>query len=216
MKAIIYCRVSTDKESQQTSLERQREELLALANKHQLEVIDIIEEVASSYEVEREGILRILDLAKDKSFNVLLVTDETRLGRGNAKIALLHCLSKENIQVYTFNHQGALEISEADSMILQIVSLVEEYQRKIHNAKIKRGMKRAVNNGYKPQKNLHNLGKNSGRQQIEVPIEEIIKLREKDLTFHEIASTLKGFGYNVSKATVHRRYQDYIERTNNM
>ncbi|MCY7891410.1 recombinase family protein, partial [Bacillus spizizenii] len=27
----------------------------------------------------------------------------------------------------------------------------------------------------------------------------------------EIAATLRGFGYDVSKATVHRRYQEYIE-----
>jgi hypothetical protein len=32
------------------------------------------------------------------------------------------------------------------------------------------------------------------------------------LTFSEIAATLRGFGYNVSKATVHRRYQEYIEK----
>lgn len=214
MKAIIYCRVSTEKNSQASSLIRQREELITLAQDYQLEVVEIIEEIASSYDVEREGMLKILDLAKDNYFDILLVTDETRLGRGNAKIALLHFLLKENIQVYTLNHQGKLEISEADSMIIQIVSLVEEYQRKIHNAKIKRGMKKAVANGYKPEKNLSNLGKNSGRQPLEVPIEEIIKLRQKELTFEEIASTLRGFGYNVSKATVHRRYQMYQDQNN--
>lgn len=37
-------------------------------------------------------------------------------------------------------------------MVLEIVSIVEEYQRKIHNMKIRRGMKRAVKNGFKPQK----------------------------------------------------------------
>lgn len=214
MKAIIYCRVSTEKNSQASSLIRQREELITLAQDYQLEVVEIIEEIASSYDVEREGMLKILDLAKDNYFDILLVTDETRLGRGNAKIALLHFLLKENIQVYTLNHQGKLEISEADSMIIQIVSLVEEYQRKIHNAKIKRGMKKAVANGYKPEKNLSNLGKNSGRQPLVVPIEEIIKLRQKELTFEEIASTLRGFGYNVSKATVHRRYQMYQDQNN--
>ena len=39
-------------------------------------------------------------------------------------------------------------------MVLKIVAMVEEYQRKLHNIKIKRGMKRAVENGYKPEKNL--------------------------------------------------------------
>lgn len=41
-----------------------------------------------------------------------------------------------------------------DTMLLEILAIVEEYQRKIHNAKIKRGMKRAVENGYRPEKIL--------------------------------------------------------------
>ncbi|MGA9226650.1 MAG: recombinase family protein, partial [Mesobacillus sp.] len=43
------------------------------------------------------------------------------------------------------------------------------------------------------------------------PIEEIVKLRNNGLTFAEIAATLRGFGFNVSKATVNRRYLEYIE-----
>ncbi|MBD5020760.1 recombinase family protein, partial [Xanthomonas citri pv. citri] len=85
-----------------------------------------------------------------------------------------------------------LELSEADSMVLEIVSIVEEYQRKIHNMKIRRGMKRAVKNGFKPQKNLKNQHGNSGKEKIEVPISEIVRLRANKLTFAEIAATLRG------------------------
>src|SRR5690606_41483288 len=98
-----------------------------------------------------------------------------------------------------------------DSMVLKIVGLVEEYQRKLHNIKIKRGMKRAIAKGYDPTENLSNRGVNAGRERKEVPVEEIVKLREKGLTFREIAATLRGFGYSVSKATVHRRYQEFCE-----
>ena len=38
MKAIVYCRVSTNKEAQETSLQRQEEELLALAKENHFEV----------------------------------------------------------------------------------------------------------------------------------------------------------------------------------
>jgi DNA invertase Pin-like site-specific DNA recombinase len=96
-------------------------------------------------------------------------------------------------------------------MVLKIVGMVEEYQRKLHNIKIKRGMLRAVKKGYKPERNLKNLGEHSGREKIEVPIEEIVRLRKNKLTFAEIAATLRGFGYNISKATVHRRYQEFME-----
>jgi DNA invertase Pin-like site-specific DNA recombinase len=211
MKAIIYCRVSTTKETQETSLARQEEELTALAASKGLEVVKVIKEQASGYDLEREGILDLLSSIKDKKIKTVLIQDETRLGRGNAKIALLHCIVKEGVKLYSISHHGELQLSESDSMVLQIVAMVEEYQRKIHNIKIKRGMNRAIEQGYRPERNLKNQGENSGRERKEAPMAEIVRLRGNGLTFAEIAATLRGFGYQVSKATVHRRYQQYIE-----
>lgn len=211
MKALIYARVSTNKEQQETSLKRQEEELTAIAAENGMEVVKVISEKASGYEMDRDGVFELLDEIKNADIDVILVQDETRLGRGNAKIALLHCIYREGVKVYTTAHRGELELSEADSMVLEIVSIVEEYQRKIHNMKIRRGMKRAVKNGFKPQKNLKNQHGNSGKEKIEGPISEIVRLRANKLTFAEIAATLRGFGYDVSKATVHRRFQEYIE-----
>lgn len=214
MNAIIYCRVSTTKEAQETSLQRQKEELQQLAKEYEMNVIKIIEEQASGYDIEREGIMELLDTMKQHRIDVVLVQDETRLGRGNAKIALLRCLQKEGIRVYTVSHRGELQLSEADSMVLEIISIVEEYQRKIHNLKIKRGMQRAVQNGYRPENNLRNIGEHAGRDRKDVPIEDIVRLRQNDLTFAEIAATLRSFGYDVSKATVHRRYKEHEQLVN--
>lgn len=209
MKTIIYCRVSTDKEAQQTSLERQEEELISAANLWNLQVDTIICDKASGYDLDRPGVFTMLDLIKEKNIQAVLIQDETRLGRGNAKIALLHCLLKEGVKVYNFSQNGELELSEADSMVLNIVSIVEEYQRKLHNLKIRRGMKRAVQNGFRPEKNLKHKGNVDGRERKLIPVDEIIRLRNNGLTFDEIAATLRGFGYDVSKATVHRRYREY-------
>ncbi|WP_421384801.1 YneB family resolvase-like protein [Bacillus salacetis] len=210
MKAAIYCRVSTKKDTQETSLQRQEEELLKLAGNFNFEVIHIIKDQASGYELDREGVLELLDLMKKEEIEAVLIQDETRIGRGNAKIALLHCIMKEGAKIFSISHNGELHLSESDSMVLQIVSMVEEHQRKLHNLKIKRGMRRAVEKGYEPHKNLKNRGNGEGRERIEVPVEEIVRLRDNKLTFAEIAATLRGFGYNISKATVHRRYQEYI------
>jgi DNA invertase Pin-like site-specific DNA recombinase len=209
MKAIIYCRVSTKKETQETSLERQEDELIKLSDSLGLNVFKIIKDQASGYELDRPGILQLLDIIKEEKIDAVLIQDETRVGRGNAKIALIHCLLKENVKIYTISQNGELQLSESDSMVLNIVSMVEEYQRKLHNLKIKRGMKRAVENGYKPQRNLKNRGNIEGRDRKNIPVQEIIRLRKNDLTFSEIAATLRGFGYDVSKATVHRRFQEY-------
>lgn len=211
MNAVIYCRVSTDKNEQLSSLHRQEEELLELAKNHNMRVIKVIKEQASGYEADREGALELLETLKQEKVDVVLVQDETRIGRGDAKLAFIRCIQKEGVKVYTQTHNGELELSDADSLVLKIVSHVEDFQRKIHNSKIKRGMKKAVERGYQPEKNISN-NHYGGREQIELPIEEIVRLRNLNLTFKDIAATLRGTGkYQVSKATVHRRYVEYIE-----
>lgn len=214
MEAIIYCRVSTEKEEQTTSIDRQKAELLKLADQFNLKVIKCISEKASGYSLERDEFLSVLDMARDGEFQYLLVQDDTRLGRGKAKMAILHQLIKYNIKVFTLSHNGEYILTEADEMVLDIVSTVEEYQRKLHNMKIRRGMKKAVKDGYKPQENLKNKT-NGGREKKEVPINEIVRLKDMKLTFHDIAATLRGLGHNISKATVHRRYREYMENTDN-
>lgn len=210
-KAVIYCRVSTKKEAQESSLERQEEELLVLAEKKGFEPFCVIRDKVSGYELDRPGMLELLDLVKQENIEAVLIQDETRIGRGNAKIALIHCLWKEGVSVLSIADNGGLQLSESDSMVLQIVSMVEEYQRKIHNLKIKRGMKRAVEKGFRPERNLKNRGNEAGRIRKEVPITEIVRLRKNDLTYEEIAATLRGFGYEISRATVHRRYMEYMD-----
>ncbi|MFC0470801.1 recombinase family protein [Halalkalibacter kiskunsagensis] len=207
-KALIYCRVSTDKKDQETSLKRQANELVKLAELHNLHVEEIIEERASGYDVDRDGILTVLTRLGEGTVQALLIQDDTRLGRGHAKIALLHQLRKLNVQLLTIQDHGDLTLSEADEMVLEIVSIVEEFQRKLHNSKIRRGMNEAIKNGYRPEANLKR-GVSGGRMKKQAPLEEIIRLRKMDLTFHDIAATLRGFGYDISKATVHRRYQEY-------
>ncbi|UOQ93434.1 recombinase family protein [Halobacillus shinanisalinarum] len=210
MKAVLYCRVSTAKEAQVSSLKRQRSELMMMAEHQSFEVADCIEEQASGYDIEREGIFRLLNHFSSGKADVLIIQDETRLGRGNTKIALFHQLQKLGVRIYSLSHEGELQLSESDSMVLQIVGIVEEYQRKIHNMKIRRGMKKAVEKGYDPSKNLSNQHLAPGRERVDFPVEEVVRLRNNKLTFNEIAATLRGLGYDVSKATVHRRYQEFV------
>ncbi|UOQ47790.1 recombinase family protein [Gracilibacillus caseinilyticus] len=208
-RAIIYCRVSTSKDTQETSIKRQKEELRYFASRYEMEVVQVIEEKQSGYEIEREGVFTLLEAFQNNTADTLLIQDETRLGRGNTKIALLHQLQRLDVSIFCLAQNGELQLSEGDSMVLQIVSIVEEYQLKLHNAKIKRGMRKAVDNGFNPAENLSNQHLAKGRERKHFPIEEVKRLRKNNLTFHEIASVLRGMGYNVSKATVHRRYQEY-------
>ncbi|MFD1705275.1 recombinase family protein [Siminovitchia sediminis] len=213
MRAIIYCRVSTEKQAQETSLKRQEEELSAAADRWGFQIEAIIHDTSSGYNLERPGLMDMLEKISSGGIHAVLIQDETRLGRGNAKIALMHFLYKEQIKLYSIANDGELQLSETDSMLLSIIGMIEEYQRKLHNIKIRRGMKRAVAKGYRPEHHLKNRGNVNGRERKDVPVSEIVRLRKNQLTFEEIASVMRGFGYDVSKATVHRRYQEYIEST---
>lgn len=207
--AVIYCRVSTEKEAQEISLIRQEEELQRLATELNFTLKATFSDQHSGYDMEREGLLDLLDYVKDEKIDAVLIQDETRLGRGNARMAILHLLMKTGTEIYSNHENGPVSFNEMDTMLLEILAIVEEYQRKIHNAKIKRGMQRAVEKGYRPENNLKNRGNSEGRERIEVPISEIVALRAKELTFDEITSVLNGLGHNVSKATVHRRFKEY-------
>lgn len=212
MRCVLYTRVSTEKNEQEISLVRQQEELAALAAQLGYELVHTFSDKHSGYDIDREGLLSLLEFVKREGIEAVLIQDETRLGRGNARVAILHLLAKTNTTVITNHDSGPLQLNEMDTMLLEILSIVEEYQRKIHNAKIRRGMKRAVKQGYRPEKNLKNKGNSEGRERLDVPTEEIVSLRKKGLTFEEITGILKGLGHSISKATVHRRYKEYEEQ----
>jgi DNA invertase Pin-like site-specific DNA recombinase len=211
-KAIIYTRVSTDKESQSTSLKRQKEELLSYAMENELKVIKIIEEKESGFDEKRPGIIAALNLIKKRKVEILLVQDSSRLGRGNAKMALIHQIEKMNAQIYTLADQGAIALNDLEKMILEILSVVESYQQELRNQNISRAMKNKIKQGdFNPAQNLKNI-EQGGRERKEIPLQEIIRLRKLELTFKDIAATLRGLGYDVSKSTVHRRYQEYLSQ----
>jgi DNA invertase Pin-like site-specific DNA recombinase len=216
MRAIIYARVSTENVQQETSLERQVAELTSFATSSGWQVVKVIEEQGSGFADDREGFLSALDLLRKRRADCLLVQDDSRLGRGNAKLALLYQVQKYGGQVFTLEEQGPLGLSELEQMVLQVLGVVEDYQRRLINRKIGRGVRRAIKEkGFRPEQNLANKG-GGGRSRIDAPLAEIVRLRQRGLTFHEIALTLRGMGFAISKATVHRRYQEWeAEQENN-
>src|SRR5690606_16080966 len=91
----------------------------------------------SGYEVDREGLLEMMDFIKENNVQALFIQDETRLGRGHARMAVIHLLQKYETTIYSLSDKGPIALNEMDTMLLEILAIVEEYQRKIHNAKIR-------------------------------------------------------------------------------
>jgi DNA invertase Pin-like site-specific DNA recombinase len=109
--ALIYCRVSTTKDTQETSLERQEEELLKFAFEQSYIVEEIFSDQHSGYEMDREGLLEMLNCIKTGKFEAVFIQDETRLGRGHARIALLHVMKKYGVEVYTLSDRGPIALN---------------------------------------------------------------------------------------------------------
>lgn len=210
MNVVLYSRVSTENDNQVSSLNRQSEELIKYCLSKNYYVVDNIMETNSGFDSEGDGIIKALDYIKNGLAQSIVVQDETRIGRGSAKIAILHQVSKWGGNVISMQTDGPLKINEMEGMVLEILALVEEYQRRLTNSKISRGVQKAIREGYDPSQNLRNIDQ-GGRDKLDLPIDEIIRLRGLNLTFHDIAATLRGFGYDVSKATVHRRFKEYEE-----
>ncbi|SFS60867.1 YneB family resolvase-like protein [Marininema halotolerans] len=209
MQGIIYARVSTKRPEQETSLERQVADLKAFAVAEGHTVLEVITEQHSGFDLNREGLYQLLDRIKFHRAEAVLIQDDTRLGRGEAKLAVLHQLHRLGCTIISQQQGGELELEAGESTVLHIMAKVEELQRKWMNQKISWGMQRAIREkGYNPSRNLKNHGQ-GGREKKELPVEQIVALKEKKLTFEEIAATLQGFGYDVSRATVHRRYREW-------
>mgnify|MGYP006287472187 FL=1 len=210
-KAVIYTRVSTQKESQKSSLKRQKSELKSYAEENNLKVIEIVEEKESGFNESRPGMLKVLELLQNNKAEIVLIQDSSRLGRGNAKMALIHQIDKLGAEIHTLSDKGRIALNDLEKMILEILSVVESYQQQLRNKNISRAMKKKIESGeFNPAKNLSNIDQ-GGRDRKNIPLKEIIRLRELELTFKDIAATLRGLGYDVSKSTVHRRYQEYIK-----
>lgn len=211
MKVGLYARVSTERREQESSLRRQLDELRQYARQNGWNVLREESEQESGFDVERPGLLALMEAMAEGDIDAIIVQDESRLGRGNGKIALLHQIRKLGGKVFAMDNQGELQLSEMEGMVLEILAVVEEYQRRLTNHKISRGMQRAIAEGFRPERNLKHTDQ-GGRKRNELPMEEIIRLRRRNLTFEDIALTLRGLGYEASRATVHRRYREYIEQ----
>ncbi|RCW51485.1 MULTISPECIES: recombinase family protein [unclassified Halanaerobium] len=212
-KTVIYTRVSTEKDSQAGSLKRQKEELINYASENNMEIIKIIEEKESGFDETRKGMLEVLELIRDKKADTLLIQDSSRLGRGNAKMALIHQILNMDGKIISYADKGAIALNDLENMILEILSVIETYQQKLTNRKISRAMRKKINESrFNPADNLKNTDK-GGRQRKDIPIEEIIRLKKLELSFKDIAATLRGLGYDVSKSTVHRRYREFMQNS---
>ena len=147
-KVVIYCRVSTDKQTVHNQLEILRE----VIQKHNWELIGIYKDEGisgSKGRDERKGFnLLYTDMMK-RSFDRILVWDVSRIGR-----SLQHLITfledVKNTETHLYIHQSGLDTSTISGrMMFQMIGVFSEFEREMISERVKMGLKRVKEKGVK-------------------------------------------------------------------
>src|SRR4051812_6092482 len=141
MRAAIYARVSTGRQERDQTIDGQ---LTALRQWVQSQSHDLrpehvfTDEGYSGSRLDRPGLDRLRDAAREGAFDVLAVYSPDRLARKYAyQVLLLEELRKDSCEVVFVNHP--LSDDPHDQLLLQIQGAVAEYERAALGERFRRG-----------------------------------------------------------------------------
>src|SRR5450759_3177442 len=109
-KAIGYVRASTDKQAEHgVSLEAQVEKIRAMATVHDVELLDVLVDAGeSAKDLDRPGMVRILDMVQSRAVGMVIVAKLDRLTRSVKDLAVL---------LEQFQRRGVSLVSVAESLV---------------------------------------------------------------------------------------------------
>jgi DNA invertase Pin-like site-specific DNA recombinase len=148
IKAAIYCRVSTN---EQTTANQKRE-LLAVAKRHDWEVVEVIEDQGVSGangRDKRPGLDRLLTMVARKEIDMVAAWSVDRLGRSlRHLVSLLEELDAKGVDLYL--HQQGLDTSTPSGRAMfGMLSVFSEFERAILRERVLAGQARARAQGAK-------------------------------------------------------------------
>jgi site-specific DNA recombinase len=135
-KAVIYARFSTDLQNE-SSIEDQITLCRGYASREGINIIEVYEDRARSGGsiMGRGGLLRLLDQAKDRSFDVVIVEALDRLSRDMEDLAGIHKrLSFLGIEIRAV-HEGVV-----NTVLVGLRGLVGQLYREDNAHKVRRGL----------------------------------------------------------------------------
>lgn len=150
-KFIAYLRKSTDdKEKQMLSLESQKEVIKNLKNKHNITIIDTIEEKQSAKKPGRVGFNKMMDMIEKGKADGIITWQINRLSRNMKDSGQMMYLTDEGLLKTVITEQAVFSKDSMDQFIFGLQSLTAklENDRTAYNVKV--GMTTCARKGIYP------------------------------------------------------------------
>lgn len=208
IKAVIYARVSSESDRQDTS--RQIEDLKRYANQQNMEIVNIYEEHISGAKKNEERVVltECLEYCRNNSVEYLLLSELSRLGRSTLQVLksleILHeakvSVYIQNLGLYTLQKDG--KVNPIVSILITILAEMSNIERSNIEYRLNSGRKNYIMNGGE-------LGRKKGSVKTEEKMKdeykETIILLKKGYSIRNIAK-LQGIGIS----TVQRIKNQFI------
>lgn len=148
MRARIYTRVSTDEQIEGYSLEVQKERCISFVNSQGWELEEIVsDEGYSGYYIDRPGLQKILEDAKEHKFDIVIVYKLDRFSRKLQDLLnILELLSSYDISLKSVTEPFDTLTSHG-KLQFQILGSFAEFERNRLKERIFPGMVKGVRNG---------------------------------------------------------------------
>ncbi len=151
MKAVAYCRVSTNKEEQLDSLESQQKFFAGYAKKNGYELVNIYaDEGKSGTKIKnRTQLLKLLNDAAKDSFEAVLIKDISRLARNTVDfLTSIRKLKALNIRVVFVNYDQTS--SDSSEFMLTMLSAIAQEESANTSKRVRFGKRQNAQQGRVP------------------------------------------------------------------
>lgn len=147
-KALGYTRVSTDEQTKGFGLEIQREGIKEYAKKEKLELVMIYEDGGySGSEMNRPGLVQMLEDSKSDEFKALIVYKTDRLARNNFMSWWIEKeLKKNGIELISITEPYRLD-DPSGRLFFAMISAFADYEREIIKMRMESGRNQKAKNG---------------------------------------------------------------------
>lgn len=187
-KVAIYCRVSTTDQS----CERQENDLLAFAQRANMEIVGVFKETASGVKETRAVRKQVLNLAQKRQIDAILVTELSRWGRSTVDlVSTLQSLQSWKVSIIAMNGLQ-FDLSTAHGkMIASVFASLAEFERDLIQERIKSGIAAAKAKGKK-------IGRQKGVcKKSDKVFQKVIESLKEGKSYRKVAKD-----FSISKNTV--------------